>query len=69
MSPDQKAKFARVLGYTCVVVGAVNLTVVAVHVTRGESESLTALLTTGVVALMMGIFMVALGRRKPSAEE
>jgi len=68
MTPDQKAKPARLLGYTCVAVGALNLAITGVRAFQGQTEAVSALLVTGVVALSMGIFMLALGKRKPTSE-
>jgi len=68
MTPDQKAKTARVLGYICVVVGVLNLAITAVHILQDQSEGTSHLLVTGVVALSMGIFMLALGKQKPTSQ-
>lgn len=68
VSADGKARFARILGYVCIAVGALNVVLVAVGVARGEALLRSPLLITGIVALMMGIFMLALGKRKPSPD-
>jgi hypothetical protein len=69
MTPDQKAKTARILGYISVVVGILNFTIIGVQAFQGEAERGSPLLITGVAALSMGIFMVALGRRKPTSQD
>jgi len=61
MHADEKAKFARILGYICAAVGVLNLTLVVVN-RPGES----ALLATGLSALTLGIIMIALGKQKPT---
>ena len=68
MTADQKAKIARTLGYICVVAGLLNLGITGVHALQGQTEGASPLLVTGVVALSMGIFMLALGRRKPTSQ-
>ena len=60
MDSSKKAMTARVLGYICLAVGALNLILVVVD----RPESGTALLVTGISALSIGIFMVALARKK-----
>ena len=50
MNDDQKAKLARVLGYICVAVGALNLTLVAVQAALGQTDSAFSLLVTGISA-------------------
>jgi hypothetical protein len=69
MTPDQKAKSARILGYISVVVGVLNLTIIGVQAFQGEAKGGFPLLITGVTALSMGIFMVALGKRKPTSQD
>ena len=64
MNPDQKARTARILGYICVAVGALNLTLVAVQAAGGQTQAGFSLLVTGVVALTGGFFMLVLGKRK-----
>jgi hypothetical protein len=61
MDSNKKAKTARVLGYICLVVGTVNLALVVLDPTEAELP----LLVTGLSAFTIGIFMVALGRKKP----
>ena len=68
MTPDQKATTARILGYICVVVGVLNLAITGVRALQGQTEGGSPLLVTGVVALSMGIFMLALGKRKPNSQ-
>ena len=67
MTPDQKAKTARILGYISVVVGVLNLAIIGVDALRGQTEGRSPLLVTGVAALSMGVFMLALGKRKPTS--
>ena len=62
MDANKKARVARVLGYICITVGTLNL----ILVVAGRTQSGSALLVTGVSALTGGIFMVALGKRKPT---
>ena len=65
MDSNQKAKAARVLGYICLAVGALNLSMAVVVWTRmGPS-----LLATGFGALTMGIIMVSRGRQKPTPRD
>ncbi len=64
MSPDQKARTARILGYICVAVGALNLTLVAVQAAGDQTQAGSPLLVTGVAALTIGFIMLALGKRK-----
>ncbi len=68
MNADQKAKLARVLGYICVTVGTLNLTLVAVQAARGQTDSGFSLLVTGISALLLGVIMLVRGKRKPTSE-
>jgi len=68
MTADQKAKTARILGYICVVVGVLNLAIAVVYALQGQTDGRSPILVTGVVALSMGIFMLALGKRKPTSQ-
>lgn len=61
MDSHNKAKFARVLGYICLAVGALNVALVVAKPTPTG----TALLVTGFSALALGVLMVFLGTRKP----
>ena len=61
MDSTQKAKTARILGYICLVVGALNLTLAFVDRTQTSSP----LFVTGLSAFAGGILMVILGRRTP----
>ena len=54
MDPDKKAKAARVLGYFCIVVGALNLAMAIV----GTAQARMPLLATGAGALAVGIIML-----------
>ena len=66
MTPDQKAKSARILGYICLVVGVLNLAMSGVHALQGQTEGGPPLLVTGVAAVSIGIF--TLGKRKPTSQ-
>jgi hypothetical protein len=61
MNADRKAKLARILGYICVAVGVLNLTLYVVDRPGGA-----ALPAAGLSALTLGIIMIALGRQKPT---
>ena len=61
MNADRKAKLARILGYICVAVGALNLTLASVVRPGGA-----ALSATGLSALTVGIIMIVLGKQKPT---
>ena len=64
MNPEQKARTARILGYICMAVGALNLTLVAVHAAGDQTQAGFPLLGTGIAALTIGFIMLALGKRK-----
>ena len=64
MNPDQKARTARILGYICIAVGALNLTLVAVQAARDQTQAGYPLLGTGIAALTLGFIMLTLGKRK-----
>ena len=68
MNDDQKAKLGRVLGYICIATGALNLTLVAIRVTRGHMELEFAVLGSGITALMLGIIMLARAKRTPASK-
>ncbi|MEE9473286.1 MAG: hypothetical protein V3V82_04815 [Acidimicrobiia bacterium] len=61
MDADKKAKFARILGYVCVAVGVLNLSLAVVDRPVGS-----ALPVTGLSALTLGIIMIARGKQKPT---
>jgi len=65
MNSDQKVRTARIIGFVCLVAGALNLTITAVRMIRGQPQIDTPLLVTGIVALTAGIFMLALAKQKP----
>lgn len=65
MNSVQKVRTARIIGFVCLAVGALNLTITAVHMIRGQPQADTPLLVTGIAALMSGIFMLALAKQKP----
>ena len=64
MTPDQRRTTARVLGYICVVVGLLNLSIIGVHALQGQTNGGLSLLVTGIAALGMGAFILALGKGK-----
>jgi len=68
MTPDQKAKTARILGYICVVAGALNLAIAGVLALQGQAGIGSALLVTGVVAVSMGVLMLARGKQKLTSQ-
>ena len=67
MNPEQKIRTARILGYICLSVGALNLTIVGVLAVQEQTLPGLPLLVTGIVSVTMGIFMLALARQKPPA--
>jgi hypothetical protein len=62
MNPDQKARTARILGYICVAVGAVNLVLAGILVFRDATQMTWPLLGTGMGALTGGFILLT--RRK-----
>ena len=66
MDADKKAMMARILGYICLTVGGLNLTLASVQMAQDRTLSGSPLLVTGISALAGGIIMVALGRQKPT---
>jgi hypothetical protein len=68
MNADQKAKAARIIGIVCIVTGTVNLILTVTGFAGDETLMNTALLTSGVSALMLGIIMLALGRRSTTSQ-
>jgi len=67
MTPDQKAKTARILGYICVVTGALNLVLAGTLALLGETQVGFPLLGTGVGALTVGIIILTRGKQKPES--
>ena len=65
MNAEQKRRTARILGYICILAGALNLTLTVVKAIQEQTLEGSPLLITGIVALSMGVFMLALGRQKP----
>ena len=63
MNPDQKARTARILGYICVAVGALNLVLAGILTLRGQTQVEFALLGTGFGALTCGIIVLTLGKQ------
>ncbi len=66
MDTDKKTKIARILGYICLAVGGLNLTLVGVQMAQDRTLSGSPLLVTGISALAIGIIIVALGKQKPT---
>ena len=66
MDPERKAKTARILGYICVVAGAMNLVIAAMLILRGQQQVGFPLLGSGFGALTVGI--IILTRRKQRSE-
>ena len=62
MDSTQKAKTARILGYICLAVGALNL----ILTLADREQTGSPLLSTGLSAIGIGIIMVFLGRRRPT---
>lgn len=67
MGPDRKAKTARILGYICVVVGALNLVLAGMLALRDETLVEFPLLGAGLGALTLGIIMLYLGKQRPKS--
>ena len=65
MSPEQKIRTARILGYVCLFVGVLNLSIVGAHAVRELTFAGLPLFVTGIVSVMMGIIMLGLARQKP----
>ena len=64
MTPEQKAKTARILGYICVVTGALNLVLAGILTLRGQTQVTFPLLGTGFGALTVGIIMLTRGKQR-----
>jgi len=64
MGPDRKTKAARILGYICVVAGALNLVLAGVLVLRDQTLMGFPLLLSGVGALTLGIIVLTRGEQK-----
>jgi hypothetical protein len=62
MNPEQKARTARILGYICVAVGAVNLVLAGILLFRDAAQVPWPLLGTGIGALTVGFILLT--RRK-----
>jgi len=65
MNPDQKARTARILGYICVVAGALNLVLAGMLVLRDQQQIGVPLLGSGIGALTLGIIMLTRGKQRP----
>jgi uncharacterized membrane protein HdeD (DUF308 family) len=66
MNSAKKARIAMVLGYICLVVGVLNVTIVVVSMARDEMQEGSPLLVTGLAAISCGIIMLAVSKRKPA---
>jgi hypothetical protein len=64
MDADKKAKIARTLGFICLGVGLLNMTLAVVAMGSGRTQSGTPLLATAVGAFTIGIFLVTRGKGK-----
>jgi uncharacterized integral membrane protein len=67
MSPDRRAKTVRMLGYICVVAGALDLVLAGVLALRDQTQAELPLLGAGIGALTLGIIMLALGKQGPKS--
>jgi len=65
MTPDQKARTARILGYICLMAGALDLVLALLLSLRDKALVGFPLLGSGVGAVTIGIIMLALARNKP----
>ena len=68
MTPDQRVRFAHILGYICVVVSALNLVLAAVIALKDRSEVGFSLLGSGAGALTLGIILLALAKQRPKSQ-
>lgn len=67
MSSNRRAKTARMLGYICVVAGALDLVLAGVLALRDQTQAEFPLLGAGLGALTLGIIMLALGKQRPKS--
>ena len=67
MDSERKQKLARILGYVCLAVGALNVVLAGILMLRDQTQ-VGALLGSGAGALTMGIIMLAVTKRKPDSE-
>ncbi len=67
MDPDRRARTARILGYICVVAGALNLVLAGMLALRDQTQVGFPLLGTGVGALTVGIIMLTRGKQRPKS--
>jgi hypothetical protein len=67
MDPDRRAKTARILGYICVVAGALNLVLAGMLALRDQTQVEFPLLGAGLGALTLGIIMLALVKQRPKS--
>ena len=69
MNDMKKRRTAKILGYICVSVGALNLTITVVVAIREQMLAGSSLLLTGIGALTTGIILLVLASRKlPSGD-
>jgi len=64
MAADRRAKTARILGYICVVAGALNLVLAGMLPLRDQTQVEFPLLGAGLGALTLGIIMLTLGKQR-----
>ena len=68
MNPDRKTNAARILGYICVVAGALNLVLAGVLVLWDQTQDVFPVLTTGFGALTLGIILLTLVKQKSNSK-
>jgi hypothetical protein len=67
MDSDRKTKTALILGYICVVVGALNLVIGGILLLRGQQQVGFPLLGSGFGALTVGIIVLTRGKQRPES--
>ena len=68
MNPDRKTKAARIVGYICVVAGALNLVLAGVLVLWDQTQDGFPLVATGSGALTLGIILLTRGKQKSNSK-
>jgi hypothetical protein len=68
MNPDQKARFARILGYICVAAGTLNLVLAGILLFRDGTQVGWPLLGTGVGALTVGLILLTRQKQSNGAD-
>jgi hypothetical protein len=69
MNPEQKARFARILGYICVAVGVLNLVLAGILLSRDATQVRWPLLGTGVGALTVGLILLTRPKQTTGADD